>query len=198
MTSESQADFARRLGMARSYITQLKQDGRLVMDATGKRVEVEASLALIEATESPAPRHTARASTHAEARARRDRSEAGSEAGQQEPPAAPSDYQELAAIGLRLKRAEADKREHEAEIARLEREKMAGNLLDREVVDFVLSDLGALVRSILENRAARLAPVLVPIQALDEMHAALEDEDENILVELHAALGRAAERYERA
>ena len=47
----SQAEFARQAGYARSYVTQLKQSGRLVMD--GKLVIVDQSLARIAATKDP-------------------------------------------------------------------------------------------------------------------------------------------------
>lgn len=54
MTSEpmSQAEFARRAGYAKSYVTALKQAGRLVMTADG-RVDAAASVARIEATRDP-------------------------------------------------------------------------------------------------------------------------------------------------
>lgn len=44
----SQAEFARRAGWGRSYVTQLKQAGRLVM--VGGQVDVQGSLARIQAT----------------------------------------------------------------------------------------------------------------------------------------------------
>lgn len=44
----SQAEFARLQGWARSYVTKLKDEGRLVID--GKRVDIAASLARIRAT----------------------------------------------------------------------------------------------------------------------------------------------------
>ena len=44
MSAETQIDFAARLGVSRSYITQLKQADRLVMTAAGL-VDVEASMA---------------------------------------------------------------------------------------------------------------------------------------------------------
>lgn len=44
----TQAEFARHIGTERSYITQLKTAGRLVMN--GRKVDVEASMKLIEET----------------------------------------------------------------------------------------------------------------------------------------------------
>lgn len=57
--------FAAHLGVRPSYITALKQDGRLVLSEDGKRVRVAESLARIEATRNPAradvaDRHAAR------------------------------------------------------------------------------------------------------------------------------------------
>lgn len=51
-TLESQADFARRLGVGRSRVHALKESGRLVM--VGDLVDVEASMARINDTRSPA------------------------------------------------------------------------------------------------------------------------------------------------
>lgn len=61
----SQAEFAAILGVRRSYVTALKQAGRLVLDADGK-VRVAESMARIEATRDPAK--AAVAARHAEAR----------------------------------------------------------------------------------------------------------------------------------
>lgn len=67
MSSESlavsQADFAVRMNWKRSYVSQLKADGRLVLDDAG-RVLVDASIARINATADPskapvAERHAA-------------------------------------------------------------------------------------------------------------------------------------------
>lgn len=46
MTTATQADFARQIGVARSYVTALKKSGRLVLDDQG-RVLVEESKASI-------------------------------------------------------------------------------------------------------------------------------------------------------
>lgn len=189
MTAETQAAFAKRIGRAKSWITQLKQAGRLVMTEDGK-VEVEASLARIEATESPDAHHTARARAHAEERGRA----AGLPDAPPEEPKKPTET--LEAVGLRLKIAEADKREHEAEIARMERERIAGHLVAREVVDFVLADYAATLRSAMETRADRLAPIVYPLQTLEDIHAALADADEEVLRQMAETMKRKAEQFE--
>ena len=57
MTHETQAAFAKRLGVTRSYVNKLKESGRLVI-TEGSLVDVEASLAAIQATQDPSkPSH---------------------------------------------------------------------------------------------------------------------------------------------
>jgi len=53
MTIERATDFATRLGVTQSYITKLKQAGRLVLADDGKSIDVEKSLDLIAATADP-------------------------------------------------------------------------------------------------------------------------------------------------
>jgi len=51
MSRESKSAFARRLGVAPSYVTKLKDEGRIVV--VDGQIEVEASLARMEATKDP-------------------------------------------------------------------------------------------------------------------------------------------------
>lgn len=53
MEGISQAEFARRLGVQRSYVHALKEAGRLVLTSDGKRVLVEESLQRLEETADP-------------------------------------------------------------------------------------------------------------------------------------------------
>jgi transcriptional regulator with XRE-family HTH domain len=52
MQTLNQSDFAKHIGVNKSYITQLKQEGRLVFSENGK-VDVEASLIKIKETADP-------------------------------------------------------------------------------------------------------------------------------------------------
>lgn len=54
MTTETKSQFARRISRAPSYITELLSHGRLVLDATGKKINVEASLQRLAETSSNA------------------------------------------------------------------------------------------------------------------------------------------------
>ena len=70
-----------------------------------------------------------------------------------------------------------------------------GKLIAREVVDFVLNDYAASLRSLLETRADRLAPVVHPLLSMEEKHAALAESDEEILREMDEVLKRKAEQF---
>lgn len=180
MTTESRAEFARRMGWNRSSVTRAVQDGRVVL--AGNLVDVEASLQKIEALAHPAAHHQAHVRQLEEARKAKAEGEKPAEEG-------------IEALNLRLKRAEADKREHEAEMARMERETMAGNLIAREDVEFALDDFGATLRSLMENLADRLAPVVHPLQSMEETHAALAEAAADVLQTMNESLlKRAQER----
>lgn len=192
MTTETRADFARRMGWNRSSVTRAVQDGRVVL--LDGLVDVDASLAKINALASPYAHHRAHAQQLEEARqAKTPTATAVAAAMKAYAPlqdAVPAEG--LEALNLRLKRAEADKREHEAEMARMERETMAGNLIAREDVEFALDDFGATLRSLMENLADRLAPVVHPLQSMEETHAALAEAAADVLQTMNDQLQRRA------
>lgn len=186
MTTETRADFARRLGWNRSSVTRAVQDGRVVL--VGDRVDVDASLAKIEAMASPSAHHRAHVLQMEEART----------AKQPTADLPPAVVEGIEQLNLRLKRAEANKREHEADMARMERETMAGNLIAREDVDFTLADFGATLRSLMESLPDRLAPVVHPLQSLEETHAALSEAAQDVLQTVHDQLQRRAQERKLA
>ena len=53
MKTATQSEFARLIGVQKSYVTKLKEQGRLVMSADGKLVNVEASKQRIQQTADP-------------------------------------------------------------------------------------------------------------------------------------------------
>lgn len=177
MSAMNQIEFARHIGVAKSYVTALKQAGRLVMSADGKQVEVEASIDLIAKTADPnrddvAQRHAA----------------------QRETPAAPPAAEPATdKIGNSYQAARAVKEKYAALNAKLEYEKNSGDLIPKADVDFVLSDYGATLRGMMENLADRLAPVVYPLTTLEETHAALEEAATSILAEISEAMRRRAE-----
>lgn len=186
MTTESQADFARRMevhmgrAVNRSTVKRWADSGRIVME--GDRVNVEASLAQLDGTQGGrqdvADRHSYESTEKATA-ARND-------------PAAPPQAADLSMEKARRVRAVAEARikAAEAEMREAERDALIGRLLDKDVVDFVLDDYSATLRSLLETFADRLAPVIYPLQSMEETHAALDEASENILVEMAETMKR--------
>lgn len=185
MTAVTQSEFAKRMGYAKSTVTKMKQEGRLVM-TDGGLVDIDASVARIDALASPSAHHRAHAQQLQE---ERDAKQSGVN------PEQPAPEEGIEALNLRLKKAEANKREHEADIARMDREIKAGNLLAREDVDFVLNDYGATLRGLMENLADRLAPTIAPLQTLEETHAALSEAAESLLGAMHHAMQQKAQEH---
>lgn len=182
MTTETQADFARRLGVSRPYVTQLKHEGRLVLEADG-RVDAEASLARIKATEDPSkarkasPAHPAEKNATA-APVSHAKSETDGMTGMEK-------------VGGAFKLWQARKMKADAEMAEMEKARMARDLVPRDAAEFAMDDLAAGVRSRLENLPARWAPVLAPMSDLNQLQATLTELVEN---ELRAMAHQQAKR----
>lgn len=169
----TQSAFARHIGRAKSYITKLKHEQRIVMTEDGKRVKVPESLALIEKTgglrQDVAERHA------------EERGEAAESASAT--PVTPEDDDEGPAGSLAYVR-----RQHEFEkyrITKLERMKIEGELIPRDVVDFWVDDFGSTLRTEIELLPDRMAPVLAPMQDIGEVRAALTEAGEKLLKQLH-------------
>lgn len=182
MTSETQADFARRLGVSRPYVTQLKREGRLVLSEDGL-VDAEASLARIKAREDPSKARKASQGHPAEKNA----------------PAAPmapaksemDGMTGMEKVGGAFKLWQARKMKADAEMAEMEKSRMARDLVPRDAAEFAMDDLAAGVRSRLENLPARWAPVLAPMDDLNQIQATLTELVEN---ELRALSSQQAKR----
>lgn len=186
MTLETKSAFAKRLGINKSHLSRGKALEWLVME--NGLVNVEESQRRRELAASPQPHHRAHAAALEE-----DRQAPKDPAGMNKKKSAATEFSEIDSLNLRLKAAEVNKREHEAEKARMEAETMAGNLLAKENVDFVLDDFGATLRSLMENFADRYAPVIHPLQTLDDVHRALDEAATDILQTVHDNLARHAQ-----
>ena len=181
MTIESQAAFARRMEahlgreVNRSTVKRWADAGRLVM-VDGK-VDVEASLAQLGGTTGGRPDVADR---HAKEAAQK------ATTGRVDPPA------DLSMEKARRVRAVAEARiKHaEAEIREMERDRESGRLIEKEVVDFVLQDFGATLRTLMENFASRVAPLVYTLTSLEETHAALDEAAEGVLSEMSDAMRR--------
>lgn len=173
-TTATLSEFAARINRAPSYVTKLKQAGRLVLTEDGKRVRVTDSVRRIAETES---------GQHERGR-EYQRKKRG------DPPAAGGDGEDET-TGKR-NRAYWDNRLAEAN-AKLKEKELAertGALVPREDVDFVLNDYGATLRGLLENLADRLAPQVYPLGTLEETHAAISEAIDDLQREMAETMKR--------
>lgn len=185
MTAMNQAAFARHLGVRKSYITKLKQAGRLVMTDDGKLVDVEASEARIKATAEPG--HAGVAARHAKARdgkptvvdavkaPKTEDDEPAAEAGT-------PDYQ----------KARARRETANAELAEMESATRAGQLMETALVLAAVADSGATLRTHLATLPAILAPQLATLNDENQVRLLLEDHIEQALGELAERMGKMA------
>lgn len=166
--------------VARSTVKRWADNGRIVM--AGGMVDVEASLAQLNGTQGGrqdvADRHA-----H-EADEKRTAATVGQNSAHPTADISMEKARRVRAV------AEARIKHAEAEIREMERDTAAGRLLDKDVVNFVINDYSATLRSLMETFADRLAPVVYPLQSIDETHAALEEAAENILVEMAETMKR--------
>lgn len=183
------AEFARLAGFKRSYVTQLKTAGRLVLTDDGGQVRVVESLALIENTRDPA--RAAVAARHAAARqatpTREDAPAATeAEAGEGEGAPLPDGH------ASRRSRALADKEEALARKALRDEALELGQLMvGEEVLSTITSGVTAL-RVRLESLAFDLAPQLAAISDEAKVRALLTEEIDAALSELSRELGALA------
>jgi hypothetical protein len=178
MTTVTQAELARNLGVSRSYVTALKAADRLVISDDGSGIELEASLARIDATRDPqrvdvSERHaSARAGTLLKA------SQANPEENKP-PPAPPADRGDPNSYQA----ARAIKEIYAAKTARMEYERSIGQLLDRQAVENAVEDTMTVVRQHLEQMPNRLSPQIIG-QPLDAVRATIKREVNATLTEM--------------
>jgi hypothetical protein len=188
MSRESKSEFARRLGVAPSYVTKLAQEGRIVV--VDGQVEAEASLARMEATKDP-NRDDVR-QRHAKARDAKRLAEGSGPAGG--PVAGGIAAREGSASGAGEKtagRADSDGREGDgdgaeagpviqaAEVFRKARTakmhfesrravirvaRLQDRLADMAAIRKCAGNDGASLRSLLENLPDQAAPRLAPVR----------------------------------
>jgi hypothetical protein len=191
------AEFARIAGFRRSYVTELKGAGRLVLTDDGREVRVAESLALIESTRDPAKagvvaRHAANREAGGVGAAPVARTAAQAPPGaadggdEGEPDVAPDSH------ASRRSKALADKEEALARKALREEAIELGQLMaGDQVVATIAAGLTAL-RVRLENLAYDLAPQLAAIADEARVQSLLTDEIESALADLSRQLSALA------
>lgn len=197
MSRVTQAEFARLVDVNRSTVLRAIQRARIPANEDGNielaadddsRESLElAALSLWESSGSSQPHHRARmAQIREEKEARRAMQAAATNAAPVEEvsDASTSLKEKVESLNLRLKQAETEKREHEADKARMEREVMAKNLLQREAVEFGLRDFTQRIAFMFDNAPDQLAADVHALQTPEEVRAHLADYIERMRLEL--------------
>lgn len=182
--------FARILDRQPSYVTQLKDAGRLVLTADGK-VDVDASLALIKDTADPAKDGVRARHAAARGQGQGAATDDGDDAGVGED--SPSEFDPPSSDAKRRTKALADAAEADARKKLRDEQIELGQLLDRDDVVPACANAVATLRNGLENLANTLAPELAAESDEGKVRVILADAIEHALDELSrqfAAIGR--------
>lgn len=163
MTTATQSEFAAILGKDKSYVTRLKQAGRLVM--SDGLVDVEKSQALIAATADPSRNATALLPAS-------DQQQSG------------LDSRNETHVGDSYQTSKAVNEKYKALTAKLEYERASGKLVEADAVRLFAADLGATFRGALEILPDRIAAELVPLSDIDAVRAVLVEAFEQVLLDL--------------
>ena len=171
MPAAHQAEFARLIGVDRSHVTRLKQEGRLVMTSEGK-VDIEASRQRILETAGGRDDVSARW-----ARARGAEPATAPPAQPQGVPAGREDDDPAITT-----RADAiSRKEHYLALhAKLDYEKAIRAVVNREDVAEAFADVMILFRQLIENQAHRVAALLVQ-KDIDFIRATLKQDSQEII-----------------
>jgi phage terminase Nu1 subunit (DNA packaging protein) len=191
----TQAEFARMAGVNRSTVHRWIAAGRIEADAQGL-IDPDAAARMREATESPLPHHQARKAQFDEARAGDGLGQATSaqQSATSGQPTAADPMPAAEKIGTALKLETYKLQKAKAETANLELDKLAGALVERAEVDFVLHDFGNTLRGLLESLPDRLAPAIAAHRGdVNAIHKTLEDTAHDLLNEMADMMKRKME-----
>jgi hypothetical protein len=170
MTTMTKSAFAKHIGKTPGYVTQLLDAGRLVME--GNKVNVEASIARIEATRDPSKAGVA--NRHAKARQEKSQHE-DADAQDKDPIHESVDYQFEKALRERANR----------QLTEMELAEKAKNLVPVGEVKFVAANAGSIIRSRMESLAYALAPQFAVETDEQRILAGLIDGYDLLMEEFH-------------
>lgn len=189
MTVMSKAEFADSRGWSRPYVSKLVSQGRLVLTDDGKKIDVEASLALLGETADPSKAGVAE-------RHQRDRVEKGVHA--LVSPLAPPSAGPGAGGGDSYQKARAHRETYLALLAEDEFLKGRGELVERKAVDTAAFNTARTVRDLILGLPPKIAGELIAITDTWEMERKLTElfrgvlEDAASLVQLDAEIEQGA------
>ncbi|MBK3748713.1 terminase small subunit [Stutzerimonas balearica] len=189
MTVMTKAEFADSRGWSRPYVSKLGKQGRLVLTEDGKKVDVEATLALLGETADPSKAGVAE-------RHQRERAEKGVHA--LVTPLAPPSQPPATGGGDSYQKARAHRETYLALLAEDEFLKGRGELVERKAVDLAAFNTARTLRDLILGLPPKAAGELVAITDTWEMERRLTEllrsvlEDATSLVQLDAELEQGA------
>lgn len=179
MIAVTQAEFARHIGVARSYVTALKKADRLVLNAIGNVLVEESKKRIAETAD---PNRDDVAARHATAR-----SDATVN-----PEKEPKTEDEINS-SHDYQKSRAQKEHYAAEQARLDYERAIGKVVEKADAAAAIEDVTSIIRQALENMPHRTAPELVG-KDLDAIRATLKQEIHNALAEMEREFSKRIEQ----
>ncbi len=181
MTLLNQAAFAAHIGVQKSYVTQLKKAGRLVM--AGDKVDVEASIQLIDDTKDPG--HAVVAERHQQARALKSSQPVPPPTVLQEAETGISANETIGQrAGSAYQQAKAMREKYNALTAKITYEEQIKILLNADEARAAVADGDTIIRNRLESLPDILAPQLAAETDEQKIRALLIDYIESLLGDL--------------
>jgi hypothetical protein len=180
MLTLNQTQFAKHIGVHKSYITELKQAGRIVMAENGK-VDVEASMLLI--TETSDPNRDDVSARHAKERGQDTKVD---EIGETKPEKISKKLKPVIvhdAHHSKFSEGRAKEQHFKALAAELEYQKNIGEVVQKADMQMAVADVVTRFRQRLENLPHSISAELVG-QSQDEIHVRIKHECHDILSEL--------------
>jgi hypothetical protein len=172
----TKSEFATKQSWSPSYVTKLGKQGRLVFSPDGKRIDVAATLVILNRTTDPAKegvrqhhalgRNDKHVGVHTRADAPSDEAPAST-------PAAAADPQYWS--------NKARREGALAELAELELAKKRGDLVDRQRVEETAFAMARMLRDTLMGLPTTLAPKVAGMTEHFEIEAAMRDEIRRVL-----------------
>lgn len=182
-----QAEFARRCNVTRGTVCKWVKNGRVQVGEDGL-LDAQQAMAMRKVTESPLPHHQAR-----KEQIEQEKAESAALSQPENSDLLPAAEK----ISLKLKRATMKERECKADIAAMERDKMAGSLVERKEVDYVLQDFGHTLRGLLESLPDKLTAELSGYRGdTNKIHVALEAGARELLDQISEHMSRKMARLE--
>ena len=182
----TRAEFARRQGVARSTVTRWIESGRISVGSDGL-IDVERGGRERAATESPMPHHQARKAQIDAQKAQ----PAPADVSTDQPVEPLTGYSAPEQVGVALKLETYKLQRAKAELAAIEVDKMAGALVERQEVDFVLADFGITLRRLIEGLPARLTGQIAGCRGDSAaIHKTLADAAHDLLTEMADHMAR--------